>query len=299
MSLKYAITGKNIEKKFKGFQLDIPELKVPKGFATALIGENGAGKSTLMNILAGIRLDAKGSLCYFDEYDEVERENGNQKERVGYVGPGHYFLPHWTVRDIENINKILFSNFSEDVFEKLCEELGICDARIWGKEKTVAKFSDGTKMKLMLANVFARKTDALLLDEPASPLDPLMRDKLCEMIQTYIEEGNGERSVFFSTHNISDMENITDYAIIMAHGKIVEEGFVDDLKEKYILVKGDAEDKEKAKDILYSMTANSYGFEGICLAENLDKLAGMNVTKEIPSLYQISVAVMKVNSRMK
>jgi ABC-2 type transport system ATP-binding protein len=299
MSLKYAITGKNIEKKFKGFQLDIPELKVPKGFATALIGENGAGKSTLMNILAGIRLDAKGSLCYFDEYDEVERENGNQKERVGYVGPGHYFLPHWTVRDIENINKILFSNFSEDVFEKLCEELGICDARIWGKEKTVAKFSDGTKMKLMLANVFARKTDALLLDEPASPLDPLMRDRLCEMIQTYIEEGNGERSVFFSTHNISDMENITDYAIIMAHGKIVEEGFVDDLKEKYILVKGDAEDKEKAKDILYSMTANSYGFEGICLAENLDKLAGMNVTKEIPSLYQISVAVMKVNSRMK
>ena len=299
MSLKYAITGKNIEKKFKGFQLDIPELKVPKGFATALIGENGAGKSTLMNILAGIRLDAKGSLCYFDEYDEVERENGNQKERVGYVGPGHYFLPHWTVRDIENINKILFSNFSQDVFEKLCEELGICDARIWGKEKTVAKFSDGTKMKLMLANVFARKTDALLLDEPASPLDPLMRDRLCEMIQTYIEEGNGERSVFFSTHNISDMENITDYAIIMAHGKIVEEGFVDDLKEKYILVKGDAEDKEKAKDILYSMTANSYGFEGICLAENLDKLAGMNVTKEIPSLYQISVAVMKVNSRMK
>ena len=299
MSLKYAITGKNIEKKFKGFQLDIPELKVPKGFATALIGENGAGKSTLMNILAGIRLDAKGSLCYFDEYDEVERENGNQKERVGYVGPGHYFLPHWTVRDIENINKILFSNYSEDVFEKLCEELGICDARIWGKEKTVAKFSDGTKMKLMLANVFARKTDALLLDEPASPLDPLMRDRLCEMIQTYIEEGNGERSVFFSTHNISDMENITDYAIIMAHGKIVEEGFVDDLKEKYILVKGDAEDKEKAKDILYSMTANSYGFEGICLAENLDKLAGMNVTKEIPSLYQISVEVMKVNSRMK
>ena len=299
MSLKYAITGKNIEKKFKGFKLDISELKVPKGFATALIGENGAGKSTLMNILAGIRLDAKGSLCYFDEYDEVEREKGNQKERVGYVGPGHYYLPHWTVRDVENINKILFSGFDESAFEKYCEELGVCDASIWGKGKTVAKFSDGTKMKLMLANVFARKTDTLLLDEPASPLDPLMRDKLCEMIQAYIEEGNGERSVFFSTHNISDMENITDYAIIMAHGKIVEEGFVDDLKEKYILVKGDAEDKAKAKDILYSMTANSYGFEGICLAEHLDKLAGMNVIKEIPSLYQISVAVMKVNTRMK
>ena len=189
--------------------------------------------------------------------------------------------------------------FDKDKFEQICGELDITDASIWGKEKIVAKFSDGTKMKLMLANVFARETDMLLLDEPASPLDPLMRDRLCEMIQAYIEAGNGERSVFFSTHNISDMEAITDYAIIMEHGKIVEEGFVDDLKEKYILVKGDAEDKEKAKEVLYTMTANSYGFEGICLAENLDKLAGMNVTKEIPSLYQISVAVMKEKTRMR
>ena len=47
------------------------------------------------------------------------------------------------------------------------------------------------------------------------------------------------------------------------------------------------------------MTANSYGFEGICLAEHLDKLVGMNVIKEIPSLYQISVAVMKVNTKMR
>lgn len=86
-------------------------------------------------------------------------------------------------------------------------------------------------MKLMLAGVMARKTDLLLLDEPASPLDPLMRDKLCQMIGEYIHEGNGKRSVFFSTHNISDMENITDYAIIMENGQIVEQGFVEDLKE--------------------------------------------------------------------
>jgi len=299
MNLEYVIYGENIEKKLKGFKLDIPELKIPKGFATALIGENGAGKSTLINILAGIRLDAKGTIRYFDEYDQIERENGNQKERVGYVGPGNYYLPQWTVRNVQEISGILFETFDNEKFEQICGELDITDASIWGKEKTVSKFSDGTKMKLMLANVLARETDMLLLDEPASPLDPLMRDRLCEIIQTYIEEGNGEKSVLFSTHNISDMEAITDYAIIMEHGKIVEEGFVDALKEKYILVKGDAEDKEKAEDVLYSMTANSYGFEGICLAENVDKLAELNVIKEIPSLYQISVAVMKTNTKMR
>lgn len=59
MDLNYAIVGDNIYKKYKGFTLDIPQLTIPQGFATALIGENGAGKTTLMNILAGIRLDYK------------------------------------------------------------------------------------------------------------------------------------------------------------------------------------------------------------------------------------------------
>ena len=71
----------DLKKKFKGFELDIPELHIPKGYATALIGENGAGKSTLLNILAGIRLDHKGTLFYFDAFDEKERENGKNKER--------------------------------------------------------------------------------------------------------------------------------------------------------------------------------------------------------------------------
>ena len=166
-----------------------------------------------------------------------------------------------------------------------------------GKKKNSA-LSDGTKMKLMLAGVMARKTDLLILDEPASPLDPLMRDKLCQMIGDYINNGDGKHSVFFSTHNISDMESITDYAIIMEHGEIVEEGFVEDLKEKYILVKGDTNDIEEAKKILYTISTNPYGFEGICLAENLDKLASMNITKEVPTLFQISVAVMKNSTKL-
>lgn len=298
MNFEYVIKGENIEKKFKGFTLDIPELKIPKGLATALIGENGAGKSTLMNMLAGIRLDGKGTIRYFDAFDQIEREKGNQKERIGYVGPGHYYLPQWTVKQVEQVSDIMFDHFHKDRFEALCKELAIFGDGKVDKNKKVTSFSEGTKMKLMLANVLARDTDALILDEPASPLDPLMRDKLCEIIQTYIEEGHGERSVFFSTHNVSDMENVTDYAIIMEHGQIVEEGLVEDLKEKYILIKGDVEDIEKAKEILFTITTNNYGFEGICLASDLDKLARMNVTKEIPSLYQISVAVMKANSLM-
>ena len=59
-----AIEMKQINKKYRGFTLDIPSLSIPEGFATALIGENGAGKTTLINILAGTRLDYKGELTF-------------------------------------------------------------------------------------------------------------------------------------------------------------------------------------------------------------------------------------------
>lgn len=298
MDVSYVVNGKNINKKFKGFELNIENLEIPKGYATALIGENGAGKTTLLNILAGISLDYKGELTFFEKYSGDEKENQAEvKEKIGYTGPGTYYLPNWSIKDIDEISQLMFKTYSKEKFESLCKEMAVFSEESGTKKKN-SDLSDGTKMKVEIAGVMARQTEFLVMDEPASPLDPLMRDKLCEMIGRYIDEGNGEKSVFFSTHNVSDMENITDYAIIMAHGNVVEAGFVEELKEKYVLVKGEAEDKDKAKEILYSMSANPYGFEGICLAKDMDKLAGLDVTVETPSLFQISVAVMKANSNM-
>ena len=292
MESKNVIKAVNLQKKFKGFELSIPELHIPKGYATALIGENGAGKTTLLNLLTGIRLDYEGEILYFDGQEKL---SGSVQERIGYTGPGSYFLPHWTVGQVEEISEVLFDGFHRDRFQAICEELNIPTS----VTKDVKKLSDGNRMKLMLAAVLARDTDLLILDEPASPLDPLMRDKLCDIIREYLEQGNGERSVFFSTHNIADMENVTDYAVIMENGTIVEQGFVEDLKEKYVSVKGEAADAERAEKILYTMNRSAYGFEGICLSENMDKLAGMDICVETPTLFQISVAVMKANTSLK
>ncbi len=263
----------DLKKKFRGFELNVKELNIPKGFATALIGENGAGKSTLLNILAGIRVDYKGHIRYFGKYEDGDRdkEEYRVRENIGYTGPGGVFLPHWTVKEVAEVSEILFEGFHRDRFEQLCSDLAISTKN--DKSKKFSALSDGNKMKMVLAAAFARDTSLLIMDEPASPLDPLMRDKLCCMIREYLAEEEGERSVLFSTHNISDMENVTDYAIIMEHGKIVEQGFVEDLKEKYILVKGNAEDAALARKVLYSITENKYGFEGICLACRLDELA--------------------------
>ena len=292
MESKSVMKAVNLKKKFKGFELSVPELHIPKGYATAQLGEPGAGKSTLLNLHTGIRLDYEGEILYFDGQEKL---SGSVQERIGYTGPGSYFLPHWTVGQVEEISEVLFDGFHRDRFQAICEELNIPTS----VTKDVKKLSDGNRMKLMLAAVLARDTDLLILDEPASPLDPLMRDKLCDIIREYLEQGNGERSVFFSTHNIADMENVTDYAVIMENGTIVEQGFVEDLKEKYVSVKGEAADAERAEKILYTMNRSAYGFEGICLSENMDKLAGMDICVETPTLFQISVAVMKANTSLK
>ena len=296
-----AIEMKQINIKYRGFTLDIPSLSIPEGFATALIGENGAGKTTLINILAGTRLDYKGELTFFGKWNDKDREQEDVpvREMIGYTGPGNYYLPNWTVQQVEEVTQMLFDKFDREKFESLLEQLQISANTAGGKQKKVSDLSDGNKMKLMLAGVLARETSLLILDEPASPLDPLMRDILCDILRQYLDQGEGKRTVFFSTHNIADMENVTDYAIIMEHGQVMEQGFVEDLKEKYTVVKGEAKDADGAAKILYTMSRNTYGFEGVCLSENLDRLAGMDVELERPSLSQICVAVMKANSRIR
>ena len=95
MDQSYVINATNIKKHFKNFTLDVPEFKLPEGFATALIGENGAGKTTLLNILTGIRLDYEGQIRYFDKYSETDLNNiPDVKERSGYTGTDNYYLPH-------------------------------------------------------------------------------------------------------------------------------------------------------------------------------------------------------------
>lgn len=288
MDTTSVIEVNNLCKKFKGFELTIDKLNIPEGFATALIGENGAGKSTFINILAGIRRDYEGEVKFYDG-SLAEKE---LRESIGYTGTDCYFLPHWTVADVETVSGILFDSFHDDRYRKLLDDMNITE-----RNKAFSKLSDGMKMKTILSAVFARDTKLLLLDEPASPLDPLMRDKLCGMIREYIDEGNGEKSVLFSTHNIADMENVTDYAVIIEQGRVVEQGFVEDLKEKYVMVKGELGEgtitKSIAEQTLYGCTISQYGFEGLCPSESLEKFAGMDIAVETPTLSQICVGVMK------
>ncbi|MBO6230042.1 MAG: ABC transporter ATP-binding protein [Ruminiclostridium sp.] len=287
--MENAVEIKDLTKKYKDFTLDVSAV-IPKGFSTALIGANGAGKTTLIDILCGVSARTSGDAVYFGSMTDTDDDG--LRNRIGYCSSANFFPLDWKLKTVAECMAIGFDNFDRARFAELCAKwkLGSPDEK---KQKNMMKMSDGNRMRAALAAVLARDTDLLVLDEPASSLDPLARDQLCEMFREYLTERDGERSILFSTHNIADMEFATDYAIFMANGRVIEQGFVEDLKEKYILVHGDAEDGNRAKPLMMSYSANSTSYEGIALTENSANLEAVGAITERPTLQQLSVGILR------
>ncbi len=288
--MENAIKINGITKKYKGFTLGPITAEIPSGFSTALIGANGAGKTTLIDVLCGITGSTEGDVLYFNKTTDVDENDVRNK--IGYCSSANFFPTDWTLKTIAEAMEIGFDNFDRNKFKELCKRFKLENPDD-KKQKKLFKLSDGNRMRTYLAAILARNTKLLVLDEPASSLDPLARDVLCEIFREYIADGDGDRTVLFSTHNIADMEFATDYAIFMAHGKIIEKGFVEDLKDKYILVHGDAEKCAEAKPYMLSSTSNTTNFEGIALAENFVRLSKLDTAIEKPTLQQLSVGILR------
>ena len=289
--MKSAITAKGLTKEYKTFKLGELDFEIPMGFSTALIGANGAGKTTLIDTLCGIIEKTDGEVTYFGEAKETTAEI---KERIGYCAAQSFYPADWTAKNIAVSCEAAFKTFNREKFAKLCDEMGVESELSGKKKKNLMQMSDGNKMRIYLASVFARDTDLLVLDEPGSNLDPLMRDRICDRFRQYIDEGDGEKTIIFSTHNISDMEYAADYVIFMSSGKIVEQGFVEDLKEKYIIVRDDIATYESVKGLLLTKSKNATVYSGLALAENKEKAESLGAGTEIPTLQQLSIEILKL-----
>ncbi|MCR5806232.1 MAG: ABC transporter ATP-binding protein [Oscillospiraceae bacterium] len=285
-----AIEMKGITKKYKDFTLGEITTAIPCGFSTALIGANGAGKTTLIDLLCGVTGRSGGTATYFGKYTDIDEPQ--LRNMIGYCSSANFFPLDWTLRTIARSMELAFDNFNKDKYTALCRRLELGDP--WtGRQKPLLRMSDGNRMRAALAAVFARDTKLLVLDEPSSSLDPLARDMLCELFREYLTEGNGERSILFSTHNISDMEFVVDHAIFMAHGQICDQGSVEDLKEKYVIVHGDERSDSRAYELLHSYIKTGGNFEGLALAENAKLLSSLDTAVEKPTLNQLSIGILR------
>lgn len=290
MDYKSCVSIRGLTKKYSKFTLGALDLDIPMGFSTALIGANGAGKTTLIDILCGVTRRTSSEVVYFGSDKDIDEPA--LRERIGYCASTAFFPMGFNAKDIAVSMEIAYSSFDRARFAELCEQFEV-DSERTKKPRSMMKQSDGNRMRTCLASVLARSTELLILDEPGSSLDPLMRDRLCDRMRGYLDDGDGNRSIIFSTHNIADMENAADYAVFMDHGRLIEQGFIEELKEKYIVISGDAQDYEKAKPLLMSSSHNRTTFDGLALAEHSAELAEMGVESEAPTLQQLSVGLLK------
>ncbi|MDE7132705.1 MAG: ABC transporter ATP-binding protein [Lachnospiraceae bacterium] len=274
---------RNVSKHYKNFSLENIDFVLPKGYIMGYVGQNGAGKSTTLNLITNLCKCSAGEICV-DGITCVS-DAVRYKESIGYIGDEFYYPANFTVRNIRGILKNLYPTFSVSKFDELLREWKLSE------KMKVKDFSRGMKVKLMFASVLARDTKLLVLDEATNGLDPVVRVDVLKLLQEYIADG--ERSVIFSTHILSDLEQIADYIFFIHDGRKVLHDAKDELLENYLLVKGErrAISPQLQKELI-GIIDNAYGFEAILPSERADLLTS-EFHFEKPTIDEIVVHYIK------
>lgn len=268
----------NLSKTYPTFKLDNVSFSLEKGYIMGFIGRNGAGKTTtLKSMLKFVHPDSgKVSINGFD----IEKDEFSVKNSIGFVSGLDGFYNSKKIKQVTDITKKFFSNWSDETYRNLLEKFNL------DENKFIKNLSAGMKVKYQLAIAMSHDARLLILDEPTSGLDPVSRDELVILFQDYVADG--EHSILFSTHVISDLEKCADYITYIKKGKILDSCDVVSFKEKYLLVNGKKEDlTDELKSKLIGLHEHNFGFEGMILKSDKELFAKCEITQ--PSMEEIMV----------
>lgn len=208
------IEVRGVTKKFGSFTaLDSIDLTVGEGEIYGFIGPNGAGKSTTIRILLGMLKATEGSAKIFGK--DAWKDAVEIHQRIAYV-PGDVNLwPNLTGGEVIDLLLKLGGNGNGNKKEELLERFELDPG------KKCRAYSKGNRQKVALVAAFAREADLYLLDEPTTGLDPLMKKTFEECVREAKKAG---KTVFLSSHILSEVEKMCDKVAIIRQGKIIEEG---------------------------------------------------------------------------
>jgi ABC-2 type transport system ATP-binding protein len=203
--------------------LDNVNLSVPRGVVFGLVGANGAGKTTLIRHVLGLLKAQTGSVRVFG-IDPVE-EPVNVLSRVGYLSE-EGDLPGWMrVDELMRYMRAFYPTWDEAYAQDLRRQFALDPA---AKVKTLSK---GQKARAGLLVALAYRPELLLLDEPSSGLDPIVRrDILGAIVRTIADEG---RTVLFSSHLLDEVERISDRVAMLKGGRVLFTGELDEIKQTH------------------------------------------------------------------
>jgi ABC-2 type transport system ATP-binding protein len=220
----YVAKTQNLTKKFGStIALDSVSVEILTGRITGLLGANGCGKSTLIRHLTGLYLPRSGNVLTFGT--EAKKLKPAQMARIGYVHQEGELLDWMTAKQLKKYVAAYYSNWNTDLEQRYVEDFEI------NLKQRVGSMSPGQRQKLAILLAIGHEPDLLLLDEPASALDPIARAQFLDLLLTIIQDTT--RTILISSHILSDVEKVIDHAIIMDKGKIIRDTSFDHLREEF------------------------------------------------------------------
>ena len=200
-------------------------LMVYAGEVFGFLGPNGAGKTTTMNVLLGFVNATKGRAAILgrDVGDPLARQ------RIGYLPELTYYYKFLTAEEILRFYGRIFKIPSKELEKRIDQVLKLVDMES-ARKRLIKTYSKGMQQRVGLAQALINNPDLLILDEPTSGLDPIGRMKVREIIQRLKNEG---KTVFFSSHELGEVETVCDRVAILSKGELKAEGRVSDLVTKY------------------------------------------------------------------
>jgi ABC-2 type transport system ATP-binding protein len=218
---------KNVTRRFgEKLALDDVSFRVPAGSVVGLVGENGAGKTTLIKHILGLLKVQSGSVRVFG-LDPVADPVG-VLSRIGYLSE-EPDMPGWMrVHELMRYIAAFYPTWDPDYAEQLRREFDLDPAA------KIKQLSKGQRARAGLLIALAYRPQLLLLDEPSSGLDPIVRrDILGAIIRTIADEG---RTVLFSSHLLSEVERVSDEVAMIRAGRILFCDSLDRIKETHARV---------------------------------------------------------------
>lgn len=203
--------------------LDRVDLGLRRPSIVGLLGKNGSGKTTLIQHVMGLALPDQGSVITLDR--PSSRLGHDELIHIGYVPQEIRLLDWMTVEQHLRYVSCFYPNWDREREQWLLEELDL-DA-----SKVVGALSTGSLQKLGIILAVCHHPNLLLLDEPVSDLDPIVRGKLLAFLLELLRED--QATILVSSHVLRDVEKIVDWVICLDQGHVVTDAALDALKERY------------------------------------------------------------------
>ncbi len=200
-------------------------LAVYPGEVFGFLGPNGAGKTTTMNVLLGFLQPTGGNAFIFG----VNVREPIARQRIGYLPEQTYYYKFLTAEELLRFYARIFRIPRAQVEARIDAALKLVGLER-ARKRTIKKYSKGMQQRVGLAQALINDPDLLILDEPTSGLDPFGRMKVREIIQRLKNEG---KTVFFSSHELGEVETVCDRVAILHEGELKVEGRVSDLVSRH------------------------------------------------------------------